>query len=99
MLGLDTGHCVLSFSQVCGYYLLKVRKPVCLYTNHQVVTEMCAVLGQVTGQEGGRGKGVSSSLHHMSAQTIFSVLDYLTKWKFLSQQIKPAGAHSEGELL
>ena len=31
-----------------------------------------------------------SNFHHMSAQTIFSVLDYLSKWKRYTAQMKAA---------
>ncbi|WAQ99000.1 ATR-like protein [Mya arenaria] len=64
---------------------------------NEVVVEIEEVLTQVTGMDGGRAK-VAVGFHHMAAQTIFSVLDYLTKWKFLSQQIKAAGSQGETAL-
>ena len=48
-------------------------KPVCL----QIRQEILAVLTHAEKAEDQRSGDVS----HMSAQTVFSVLDYLTRWK------------------
>lgn len=48
--------------------------------------EIAEVLTQITRIEG--KQKVLANLHHMSAQTVFSVLDYLTKWKYRSVQFK-----------
>ena len=66
------------------YYPLSTSCPL------QVFAEITEVLTQITRMEG-RQK-VLSDLHHMSAQTIFSVLDYLTKWKYRSVLFKIAEA-------
>ena len=59
----------------------------------QAVGEIIEVLTQVTCMD---SKNKGDNLHHMSAQTIFSVLDYLTKWKYLSLQIGTAEPNSKG---
>lgn len=52
------------------------------------VSEICAEINEVLNQGArGDGKPKGSSFHHMSAQTVFSVLDYLTKWKYFMLQM------------
>ena len=46
------------------------------------------MLGQV--QRSYTKNKTMSNFHHMSAQTIFSVLDYLSKWKRYMDQMKSA---------
>ncbi|XP_052214022.1 serine/threonine-protein kinase ATR-like isoform X2 [Dreissena polymorpha] len=58
----------------------------------EAVGEIIEVLTQVTCMD---SKNKGDNLHHMSAQTIFSVLDYLTKWKYLSLQIGTAEPNSK----
>ncbi|XP_060578307.1 serine/threonine-protein kinase ATR-like [Ruditapes philippinarum] len=53
----------------------------------EIFAEINEVLNQGTRSD---GKLKGSNYHHMSAQTVFSILDYLTKWKYFMLQLKAA---------
>ncbi|XP_045160246.2 serine/threonine-protein kinase ATR-like [Mercenaria mercenaria] len=54
---------------------------------NEIFVEISQVLNQGSRSD---GKPKSSNFHHMSAQTVFSILDYLTKWKYFVLQLKAA---------
>ncbi|KAH9492123.1 hypothetical protein Btru_027012 [Bulinus truncatus] len=70
------------YNQVALYILPHVVLHVLLEINNtsmdEILKEIDAVLHHVQGSAG--GQEIATNFHHLSAQTVFSVLDYLTIW-------------------
>lgn len=63
----------------------------------QISEEIKEVLNQ-TRKTDNKNRPISNS-HHLSAQTVFSVLDYLVKWKRFQAQKAPVSYPGKGKLL